>query len=45
MCQKRSLATIATHDLNLIKTNIIYDAKEPDDIDVRFLIPFNLNIV
>ena len=33
-CQKRTLGTIATHDLNAIKGNIVYEALDPNDIEV-----------
>jgi len=32
LCVKRTLATIATHDLNLIKGDLVYDAHDPDEI-------------
>ncbi|CAM4950946.1 unnamed protein product [Rotaria socialis] len=32
ICQKRTLATIGTHDLSLISGNLIYDARDPDEI-------------
>jgi hypothetical protein len=32
MCGKRSLATIGIHDLSLITGNLVYDARDPDDI-------------
>ncbi|CAF1301296.1 unnamed protein product [Didymodactylos carnosus] len=35
LCVKRTVATIATHDLNLIKGDLIYDAYDPDEIGVR----------
>lgn len=34
ICQKRTLATIGTHDLNLIKGNLIYDARQPETIQL-----------
>jgi hypothetical protein len=35
-CQKRTLATIATHDLDNIKSNLIYEAADPEQIQVIF---------
>ncbi|CAF3925674.1 unnamed protein product [Rotaria sordida] len=32
ICQKRTLATIGTHDLSLISGNLVYDARNPDEI-------------
>ena len=32
ICAKRTLATIATHDLQAIKGNLVYDAKDPNQI-------------
>ncbi|CAF3311466.1 unnamed protein product, partial [Rotaria sp. Silwood2] len=32
ICQKRTLATIGTHDLSLISGNLVYDARDPDEI-------------
>ena len=29
ICEKRLSATIATHDLSLVKAPLLYDAKEP----------------
>lgn len=34
-CDKRTLATIATHDLNSIKGNLVYEAKEASSIKVN----------
>lgn len=34
ICQKRTLATIGTHDLSLISGNLIYDARNPNDISL-----------
>ena len=36
VCQKRQVATIATHDLASIKTPLTYDAKPPAEIKVMF---------
>jgi hypothetical protein len=33
-CQKRILGTIATHDLDKIKANMVYDAIDPEEIEV-----------
>ncbi|CAF3921600.1 unnamed protein product [Adineta steineri] len=32
ICQKRTLATIGTHDLSLISGHLVYDARDPDEI-------------
>lgn len=37
VCEKRVSATIATHDLALIKGNINYDAKTPESIKVSII--------
>jgi hypothetical protein len=34
ICQKRTLATIGTHDLSLISGNLVYDARDPDEIGI-----------
>lgn len=34
VCHKRTLATIGTHDLSLIKGTVIYDARDPNDIEL-----------
>ncbi|UJR11692.1 hypothetical protein I4U23_015873 [Adineta vaga] len=34
ICQKRTLATIGTHDLSLISGNLVYDARNPDEIGI-----------
>lgn len=34
VCDKRSGATIATHDLALMKGNLVFDAKPPDTINI-----------
>jgi len=34
VCEKRTLATIATHDLEKVKSNLTYDAAEPDNIQL-----------
>jgi hypothetical protein len=34
-CQKRLLGTIATHDLDKIKGNIVYEAIDPEEIEVH----------
>jgi hypothetical protein len=34
VCEKRTLATIATHDLSKVKSNLIYDADLPDKIEL-----------
>ncbi|KAE8593181.1 hypothetical protein XENTR_v10019020 [Xenopus tropicalis] len=34
MCDKRTLATIATHDLRLVKGPLLYDARPPKDLKV-----------
>ncbi len=37
LCEKRTLATIATHDLSKIKgDNLYYEAKDPNIIEVYF---------
>lgn len=35
-CQKRTLATIATHDLVNVKGNLTYEAADPTHIEVFF---------
>ncbi|CAF3832853.1 unnamed protein product, partial [Rotaria sordida] len=37
ICQKRTLATIGTHDLSLISGNLVYDARNPDEIGLILL--------
>jgi len=39
LCGKRTIATIGTHDLSLIPGNLIYDARDPDEIG---LVPLGL---
>jgi hypothetical protein len=34
ICQKRTLATIGTHDLSSILGNLVYDARDPNEIDL-----------
>nr|XP_056720870.1 leucine-rich repeat-containing protein 47 [Euleptes europaea] len=34
VCDKRTTATIATHDLRLIKGPLLYDARPPDDLKI-----------
>ncbi|XP_068271354.1 leucine-rich repeat-containing protein 47 [Nyctibius grandis] len=34
MCEKRTAATIATHDLQLIKGPLIYDVQPPDELKI-----------
>ncbi|KAJ7306572.1 hypothetical protein JRQ81_009936 [Phrynocephalus forsythii] len=34
VCEKRTAATIATHDLRLVKGPLLYDAQPPDDLKV-----------
>uniref|UniRef100_A0A8D0H212 Leucine rich repeat containing 47 n=1 Tax=Sphenodon punctatus TaxID=8508 RepID=A0A8D0H212_SPHPU len=34
ICEKRTVATIATHDLQLIKGPLLYDAQPPDELKV-----------
>lgn len=34
ICEKRTAATIATHDLQLIKGPLLYDAQPPNDLKV-----------
>ncbi|XP_020636911.3 leucine-rich repeat-containing protein 47 [Pogona vitticeps] len=34
ICEKRTAATIATHDLRLVKGPLLYDARPPDDLKV-----------
>ncbi|TRY82344.1 hypothetical protein DNTS_000066 [Danionella cerebrum] len=34
MCNKRTTATIATHDLSLLKTPLLYDARPPDTLKI-----------
>ena len=35
---KRTLATIATHDMANVKPSLSYEAADPDDIEVRSFI-------
>lgn len=37
ICRKRTLVAIGTHDLDTIKTPIIYDALPPNEIKFRAL--------
>ncbi|XP_054857945.1 leucine-rich repeat-containing protein 47 [Eublepharis macularius] len=34
ICDKRTAATIATHDLRLVKGPLLYDARPPDDLKI-----------
>ncbi|XP_053137488.1 leucine-rich repeat-containing protein 47 [Hemicordylus capensis] len=34
ICEKRTVATIATHDLRLIKGPLLYDVRPPDDLKI-----------
>lgn len=34
ICAKRTTATIATHDLGLLKAPLMYDARSPDTLKV-----------
>ncbi|XP_015906556.1 leucine-rich repeat-containing protein 47 [Parasteatoda tepidariorum] len=40
VCEKRTVATIATHDLSKIQGNLTYDAKSPQEIKIT---PLNKN--
>ena len=37
-CQKRTLATIATHDLAHVKDKLLYEAADPTKIEVCFFL-------
>lgn len=37
-CQKRTIATIATHDLKQINTKLFYEAADPNSIQVYIYI-------
>lgn len=34
ICEKRTAATIATHDLQLVKAPLTYDVQPPDELKV-----------
>nr|XP_060610115.1 leucine-rich repeat-containing protein 47-like [Anolis sagrei ordinatus] len=34
VCEKRTVATIATHDLRLVKGPLLYDVRPPDDLKI-----------
>ena len=34
MCQKRQAATIATHDLAMVKAPLLFDAQKPDTMQL-----------
>lgn len=34
ICEKRTVATIATHDLQLVKAPLTYDVQPPDELKV-----------
>lgn len=40
MCGKRTIATIATHDVQLLKGPLMYDVKPPTQLKVRWVYYF-----